>query len=265
MIRKRRSPFTLFAFQDIVTSVMGIMILVTLLLALELVEQIQATPAVQNELSLQQLQAYHDQLRHQVEALQGQVEQQAAQNREIHDRQYLLLQIQSLEEQYRVLQRENTALQQRLQQAQEAHRKLQRQAQQLQQRHAEERQRLAREIRALQRRLLQQKDRVFYKPVKDFDKKAWMVEASGRGVLVGLVGVDASPLRFATVEAFLHWVERTRDPAEDYFLLVFKPSGAEAYQKLRTTLQERGFPLGLDLLPEQKSLFSRPSAEDDAP
>jgi len=245
--------------------VMGIMILVMLLLALELVEQIQATPAAQNDLSLRQLRAYYAQLRQQVQALQREVDQQAAQNREIRDRRYLLLQVQNLEDHYRMLERQNTALQQRVQQAQQAYRKLQQQARQLQQRHAEEHQRLAREIRALQQRLLQLKDRVFYKPVKDFDKNAWLVEASDQGVLAGLVGLKSSPLRFPSTEAFLRWVERTRDPDEDYFLLVFKPSGTEAYQELRSTLQDQGFTLGLDLLPEHKSLFSRPPAEDDTP
>ena len=42
MSRRRKSndnPFTLFAFQDIITAVTGILILITLILSLSLVEQ----------------------------------------------------------------------------------------------------------------------------------------------------------------------------------------------------------------------------------
>ena len=42
--RKTQTPFSLFAFQDIITSITGIMILITLLIALELVHSRENSP-----------------------------------------------------------------------------------------------------------------------------------------------------------------------------------------------------------------------------
>ena len=51
MSRRRRNhttaAFSLFAFQDIITSVTGVMIMITLLLAVELVNRVEQSPAVQ--------------------------------------------------------------------------------------------------------------------------------------------------------------------------------------------------------------------------
>ena len=53
--RRRSAPFSLFAFQDIITSVTGIMLVITMLLALELLERTdvappQATAAISKDL-----------------------------------------------------------------------------------------------------------------------------------------------------------------------------------------------------------------------
>jgi len=45
--KKGGSPFSLFSFQDIITCVSGIIILITLILAVELTQRKQAKPAVE--------------------------------------------------------------------------------------------------------------------------------------------------------------------------------------------------------------------------
>ncbi len=265
MSRKRRSPFSLFAFQDIITSVMGIMILVTLLLALELVERTQSAPAAQTQQSLDRLQTYYRQLRRQVEQLQEQIEQQAERHREIHDRRYLVIQIQNVKERLRMLQRETTALMRRLRQAENAYRRLQQQAAQKREEQRRRQEALAQQIQALQRRMQQMQNQVFFKPAEDFHKTAWVVEVRGPDVRVFLLGDRASPVRFADATAFLQWVSRLRDPAEDYFLLVFKPGGAGDYDELMTSLRGSGYEIGLELLPAEKQVFSRPASKGPQP
>ena len=49
MKRKSNLKISLFSFQDIITSVTGVMILLTLLMALELVEKIETSPPVLTE------------------------------------------------------------------------------------------------------------------------------------------------------------------------------------------------------------------------
>ena len=53
--RRRESGFSLFAFQDIITSVTGIMILVTLVLAIELIERTESSPKVMTAQTTDQL------------------------------------------------------------------------------------------------------------------------------------------------------------------------------------------------------------------
>ena len=55
----RQSAFSLFSFQDIITSVTGIMVLITLLLAVELINRTEASPPMQTreQLGIKQIYA----------------------------------------------------------------------------------------------------------------------------------------------------------------------------------------------------------------
>src|SRR5687768_7345021 len=52
---QRTSPFSLFSFQDIITCVSGIIILITLMLVLELVQRRQRSPQVRTQAIASQL------------------------------------------------------------------------------------------------------------------------------------------------------------------------------------------------------------------
>ena len=54
--RHRNQPFSLFSFQDIITSVTGIVILLTLVLTLDLITRRQSSPAAQSGPSAEDLQ-----------------------------------------------------------------------------------------------------------------------------------------------------------------------------------------------------------------
>ena len=76
MSRKRRksaTTFSLFAFQDIITAVTGIVVLITLFLAIELMERSEGTPTSQTQAQSKQTQQSIEQMQQQIAMLEKQI------------------------------------------------------------------------------------------------------------------------------------------------------------------------------------------------
>ncbi len=84
---------------------------------------------------------------------------------------------------------------------------------------------------------------------------AWIVEISGSRVHAQLVDNSKRPALFrdkdtdALLAKVLEWA-RTRDPRREYFMLLVRPSGVEAYERLVPNLVADGFRYGFDLIDE---------------
>src|SRR3954471_6793037 len=76
--RRKSSPFSLFSFQDIVTSVTAVIILITLILALELVTRQPTSAADQLHQSVAALQSALEQADHERQSLVTRLQQEAA-------------------------------------------------------------------------------------------------------------------------------------------------------------------------------------------
>src|SRR5688572_14968092 len=77
MSRMRRStaqPITLFSFQDIITSVTGVMVLLTLLMALELIQRVVAAPTHQTIVQTRQSGQSLAEMRAEITTLRQQLE-----------------------------------------------------------------------------------------------------------------------------------------------------------------------------------------------
>ena len=255
MARRLSPPFTLLAFQDIITSVTGIMVLVTLLLALELVHRVRSSPAEQTARLIKELEQHNKRLKAQIRHWQSTLE---AQTRRAWDAQTVRRRTQELERQLRILQDQVTRSQRRQQEQQaqlrreeaELGSRLQRQQQQLAQ--------LQKQLQELQRQLRRLQNRVVYRPEGRFPKRPWVVEISSQGFRIAPIGKRQPPLVFAELTQVLAWVDQQRDPGQDYFLLVVKPGGVDAYRRLFAALEQRGFSMGLDLLPRDKQAVDPP-------
>ncbi len=258
-MRRRRHdpPFSLFAFQDIITSVTGILLLMTLLITLALITRELGNPEIQSVAVAADVSAVLDETRSEISNLQTQFgtgrEELAALadisassvRRELHDLDQqiasLVIQVDSLEKKvddteqkrlrWKTKQSDLSKIRNLLQQ-------MQRQLEQLKE----------------QRKELEQEDRLIYNPQQSSGKHAWLVDVDQQNLLVARVGVSEAPRQFRGVADFLRWAT-SRDSNQEYFVLLVRPEGIDTYQRILVTLLESDYDLGVDLIGQDQTVI----------
>jgi len=88
----------------------------------------------------------------------------------------------------------------------------------------------------------------------------WLVDLSGKRILVGskdgaktVIGFQASS-GDARTEQFLTWA-KTQSPRRSYFVLLIRPSAMDSLTAIFLRLRGMGFKIGTDLLPEDWKVF----------
>jgi prefoldin subunit 5 len=259
-VRRRRqyeSPFSLFAFQDIITSVTGILILMTLLLTLALVTREFATPSLQSAAVAEDVSHVIEQTSQEVATLHQRLDTSTEQlaaiadiastrvRREVHD---LQQQIDSVTTQV-------DAIENKVARTEESRRewatrlvdvdKIEQDLKELQREHA----RLTAE-----RQKLEQEDRLIYNPQQMAGKTAWLVDVGQGQVLAARIGVKEQPRQFQRPADFIQWA-KTRDGIADYFVLLVRPAGIETYESIFSALRDAGYDLGVDLIGQQQTVI----------
>lgn len=249
------NPFSLFAFLDIITSVMGIMILVILLMGLELVQRTENSPAQKTAEITSEMES----------AAAKVVAEIAALERQLRDRRQEVLDVAAVNP---------TDLARELKELEELNRRLQleasaadRQSAAASARRKEAEDELARrkndprtvedllaETKRLEDELrrLKESNRVIFNPAAGNTKQPWLVELSNRGYTVAAVGKTERPSKFADLNAFRDWLAK-RDAGAEYFVLLIKPSGVRAFPQTTALLQQMKFDVGYDLLIESQT------------
>lgn len=269
--KKHSAAFSLFAFQDIITSVTGIMILVTLILALELTERIEAHHAP--------AQASIDEIEETVQATR-ELARKAGENQDLIDelkknlkagRERISgsagydpsalknqlgnsLQINAdLEGEIEVLERDLAQAMQDLGHVQ---------TQQAASTDRDEALNLQQRIVALNKQLqeLRASNRVIYNPTKGDAKKPWLVEIAKGTIRVAEAGLQAAPIRFDSPVEFEQWLG-TMNANDVYFVILPKPSGIDEFLAIRQLIKTKGFDRGYDLLTEEQSAVGRSNEE----
>jgi hypothetical protein len=247
--------FSLFSFQDIVTCTTGIFLLLTLLLALELAEHMEASPQVQAPKVVSQLAVEQVQLDAQLAELEAEVQNQTellrsgvlinaeALKSEFEHSQDRARQLDREQSQLNVLESRVTAQQQELEQSQ-------------QQREPEKE-----EIRKLQERLesaqrqvekIQSTNRVFYNATVGSGRTPWLIEMSHNQIMAAKVGVKASPKGFPSTTEFLAWAGQ-QSASQIHLIILLKPDAVENYDKVIQVLREQmKFTVGLDVLKQDQ-------------
>lgn len=235
MARRRAhgTAFSLFAFQDIITSVMGIMVLVTLILALELVTVKAQSPAVQTVKQIDSIQESIAQLQAEIQRLEQLVQQKAD----------VVNDAPSLDA--KTLQASSTRLQEDIQRLQqevaEKDREVIKRRSQLEKRRnqdakdgrgeQQELDELAKRIAELKEELQETKseDRLYFNEgVKD--KTTFIVEVSPNGLTAAQIGISAAPKAFRGVGDFQRWLS-TLNSDKDAIYFVVKPKGSLLFQQ----------------------------------
>ena len=91
-------------------------------------------------------------------------------------------------------------------------------------------------------------------------KEPWLVEVSAGAIRVASVDGRTSRLDFTAAQSekrirqFLSWAD-SQSSRNRYFVVLIKPSGLADSGKIRLELRQRGFSIGIDLLPEDWQPF----------
>ena len=267
MKRKPRnnSPLSLFAFQDIITSVTGVFLLMTLLMAVELTSRKSMNqPAVSAEVvtqlteSITKAEAELSQLRKNLSARPDhdlpiseftQSSADAAVEAIREELRLLNATIATLEAERALFEQEQSkanAISQKRAPDQNRLRELQ-----------EQRVTLESEVAQLKK-----SHRVFYNTTDVKGRRVFLVELFDDAILVAEAGRTTPPQRFpgkqqdrfsshSATQAFLTWAQR-QPKSQVRFVIIVHPGTTTRFARLRDVLRTEGFTLGYDLLPRDK-------------
>lgn len=244
------TPFSLFAFQDIITSVTGIMILVTLMLALDLLQRKASSPPNQTAAVTADLESAIAENERQIAQLQAELGRLQSELRDAtrFNASQLRDQLADTRELQADVQRELQAFEREKQQIEQQRARVE-QERQRRASDAETIDQLADKIQETKEQIqeLKQSNRLIFNPGAGSDKNPWLVEVDAAGLTAARMGRAERPTEFGDVPAFQRWLAQ-RNVGSDYFVLLVKPGGIDAFHEALERLQQRNFDVGYDLL-----------------
>jgi DNA repair exonuclease SbcCD ATPase subunit len=260
------SPLSLFAFQDIITSVTGVFLLITLLMALELTTRrtVSSEPVLADAIDelhseVAQAEARVKQLRSTVESRAGHDSQiseftEASANSVVEatreEIRLLTEKIAQLRQQQAALEKKEVEVSAVLESRSTDHDRVDN----LQ----ETRIALEHEVTELKK-----SQRVFYNATDEQGRQILLVELFDDEILVAEAGKQTTPRRFSATRlesgflnrsgkpAFLDW-SKQQSTSDVRFVIVIHPGTTRRFQELKQGLRDQGFSIGYDLLPRDK-------------
>jgi len=264
MSRRRGSseaPITLFSFQDLICSISGIMILVALLMALDLVSRKAETPAAATAQDASTAEADRK-IAAMTQEREGLEKDLARGQRVVADLQgkdpkRIAIELKAKETEQERLARELADRRARLEELE----KMGKTAEQQKEKLSAEVAKLNEEMDKLnrQRKDLEAVPRVVIAPPGQLRKTPILAVCSGKGIETSTLGGERAVKSFgapgadpeALARDFMQWAtSRNRD--QEFFFLLVKPSAAPYARQLIVLLRERRFEVGYDPLEEEK-------------
>ncbi|MDB5349540.1 MAG: hypothetical protein JWN86_787 [Planctomycetota bacterium] len=260
--RGQAVTISLFSFQDIITSVSGILIFITLLLALELIQSVEGDPA--NRVA-RDLDAAVDQAERERNTLKDQVRRSASDLVRALDHASTdsLASREEAEAASRSLEHEVGTLQERSLDAK--HREDRVEARKFAARDDESRRDRIREDARKARDQIdreRREDRVYYTAGESSGRERWLVELGGEKIAAAPLDRPQRPVAFlggsqveedAGLDRFLAWSRS--DVPDAYFLILVRPSGYQRYSKVEDTFRSSRRSFGFDLIGESKKVL----------
>ena len=265
MSRKRSgSPISLFSFQDAITSVCGVVVLVTLLLALDLARRAQSEAATQTasrerveetkkeietlRANLAEVQASPE-FKKEVDAagigmsLQEAREELASARRRLEEakkeRAAVAEDIERLEDELVAAREEAKETDAILERAQAARQTAQ---------------------KTVAKKIDLQRTTAYSYP-DPVEEQPWFVDISGERI-IAYSQAEPQGRRFETAFSFANFA-KTRPRNKEYFVLVARPSGAKSAVEIQTELEDDHYRYGVDLIGESREIvFVRPGESE---
>ena len=274
MSRRHNSPpkFSLLSFQDIITAVSGVILLVTLLLAIELSQRtLGDSPKYAMAEAADMLQASIDEANRQIKELE-----QILDTSGVHDRQVEACSYESLKEECEDLARYLERLKIQIAAAQDSLREAKSASETLDKsrlQNAELKEMIATLTRSndeMQQNVasLEHSDMLIFNRTDDFHKTPWLLLLSNEEMtLHGATGVSRTRETFtrgnfvSSWSGFQKWLDK-RSPSTDYFLVLIKPSAASEHADITSKLTRGGFDFGIDVIAESATVEIGRTGED---
>ena len=264
--KKSASPITLFAFQDAITSVCGVVVLVTLMLALALTQRVvtEAESSTVAKSKVDEVRAMVEKLTADLAELNAQVEEAA--NVETAgiglSVSEVKTQLANAKRRLEASREESRALDRRLEELereQQSFSELEKQIDEIR-RQIDEKLREAQETQA---ETISQ-DSAVYAFSDSVREKPWYVEVAGNKLVAHGSGGESETFTFSTAFEFAKWAS-TRPSGSEYFVLIVRPSGAKNYGFAVAELENEGYRYGVDLIGETRELLFLPSQGKERP
>lgn len=245
--RKGNEAFSLFAFQDIITAVTGIVVLITLLLAVELMERVEATPTNDTATQVKQTVDSIEDLKKQIAKLEREIESKSNAINELPTTDIELLKsmlarsaesVKALDKKILTESADLVAKQKKLDELEE-------ETDQEKEAEEEELEELRKEVDELEKKIksLNKGGRRLFKTGNE-DKKTWLVEIFGQGFRVAPIGESRKPRTFSDSGQFLRWANGLNSTTDNIYAFV-RPKGQPdflvVFKKLVDSPIEFGF------------------------
>lgn len=250
------SAFSLFTFQDIITSVTGIMILASLILALEFVERKTEAPAQQTKNIIQQMRnaIEHNRRLTQDMHLQFERDRVALDEYSQIDASKVDEELKDIREAITRKTAEASKIEKKLTQVNWEAAKLSKELAQINDVELDKA-KSELELRRQELESLRASNRIILNARTGTSKPCWLLELDGTRVRAALVGRPMQPLEFASQSKLFEWA-KTRDNHEEAFVLIVKPTAVTTYDEILDTLHKKLlFDVGLDLLGGDQTVF----------
>lgn len=265
MSRRRQTgvPISLFSFQDIITCVSGIIIIIVLMLALELVQRQEGGKATASEAELSQVEADLTETRAELEKRTSDWQRSEAILRELAGASPV-----DLNRQVELVRVEIERLRREAEEAKLDVRRLDAERRGAETRRSESKE-TVKQLQDLTRRQQELKDliererrenRHQYAMPRGTDMRGWLVEVDATTIAAAPLGRAAKPTVFSgdragrPVEAFMNWAG-AQPKSTAYFLLIVRPGGVERFNDLESRLASAGFRFGFDLAGPQQTVL----------
>jgi spore coat protein CotF len=263
-----RPVFSLLAFQDIITSVSGILMFLVLMLSLEMSNEATPDSPVIDVKDLQRLGAAVEEARREQAKLAASLATANDVTRQLAGMttEQLQMDIQHLDRQIEELTASTSALTSRRDALLSQKSNMTAAAERTSDVVRQSTEQALKEAADLAKELsdVQKDDRPIFTLPRGFDRKGWLVVVSSDRCEAAPLGVRAAPRQFPVgasgflkstvdVSGFLSWT--TTAGGNSYFLLVVRPGGAEVFDAIREDFEKRSVAFGFDLVGAGRKLL----------
>lgn len=251
------AAFSLFSFQDIITSVTGIMILVTLILALDLMDRTVQSPSVATTENVEQTDETLEELQKQIDALKQSLQSGVASlaNLPSLDASTLDRKLRETEDSRQRIDTESAEKQRELDKKQQS-------LQVIKTADLKDKDQQQQTLEDLEQRVddltvklesIESQDRMFFKEGVT-GKETWVVEVEASAIRAGKIGVNAPPKSFSNSSSFQAWLTSLNKNKEALYLVI-KPGGEKTFAACKTAVIEGGFDFGYTVEPASRQIL----------